>query len=79
MNGGVGIWMLIYYSFNFCVHWQFFKIKSVGKNRSLWPQGFILSFGVVCPIKEKTQVIIYLYSVFLDVIQQKNSEILWIT
>lgn len=44
---------------------------------------FILSFGIMfyitAPIKKKTQVIICLYSVFLDVIQQKNSEILWIT
>lgn len=40
---------------------------------------FRILFHIIAPVKKKAQVVICLYSVFLDVIQQKNSEILWIT
>lgn len=80
----MGTGVLIYRTLSFSVHSTF--LEKHRKKSSLWTcsnsRVFIVFWDCVlyyCPTSEKTQVIICLYSVFLDVIQQKNSEILWIT
>lgn len=75
-DGYVGACLL---SFPFFFTLEIFLSQKCGKNKIIMNVFFRYSVLYNDPVKKKTQVIICLYSVFLDVIQQKNSEILWNT
>lgn len=75
-NLGMGTWVLIYRTFSFSVHSKFLEKHRKKASRGRVPtQRFYCLLGlcfILLPHVRKTPVIICLYSVFLDVIQQKN-------